>query len=153
MENGNITSSNLPSQSVPPVSPEEIRRQRRIIIGLSLGLFIFIVLLVGSFILLLNAPPQNVELLRDILIIYMALQSMLVGFVLIILIIQLARLTNLLQNEIKPILTSLDVTTSTLRGTTTFLSDSLTEPVIKMNEYMAGISKLLVLLGIIRKVE
>ena len=79
---------------------------------------------------------------RDIFIILMALQSLLIGVVLLILIYQLTRLINLLQNEIKPILDSTNETASTLKGTARFLSDHLAEPVMKLNEYLAGIQKL-----------
>jgi len=78
----------------------------------------------------------------------MALESLLIGAVLVILIVQVARLTNLLQNEIKPILDSTNETVSTLRGTTEFLSDNLVQPVIKLNEYIAAVQRLLELLGI-----
>jgi hypothetical protein len=40
---------------------------------------------------------------------------------------------------------------NTLRGTTAFLSDNLVEPVMKLNEYSAGIQKLVELIGLIRK--
>ena len=63
------------------------------------------------------------------------------SFTLVILIIQLARLINLLQNEIKPILDSTNRTVSTMRGTVTFISDNLTEPVVKLNEYFAAFSE------------
>jgi hypothetical protein len=45
---------------------------------------------------------------------------MLTGLALTILIIQIARLTNLLENEVKPILNSTNETVSNLRGTTKF---------------------------------
>ena len=65
------------------------------------------------------------------------------GGVMIILIIQLARLTLLLQNEIKPILDSTSETANTLRGTTAFLSEHLVEPVLKLNQYLAGLNRLI----------
>jgi hypothetical protein len=67
----------------------------------------------------------------------MALETIIVGLVLVILIYQIAKLTNLLETEIKPILESTNETISTLRGTTKFISDNLVEPVIKLNETMA----------------
>jgi amino acid permease len=72
----------------------------------------------------------------------MALESFIIGLALIILIVQLATLINLLQNEIKPILNSTSETVNTLRGTATFLSDNLAEPVIKLNETVAVIRRL-----------
>jgi len=56
--------------------------------------------------------------------------------------VQLATLINLLQNEIKPILEATNETANTVRGTAKFLSDSAVEPVIKLNEYLAGLKKL-----------
>jgi hypothetical protein len=63
----------------------------------------------------------------------------------------LARLINLLQHEIKPIIESTNETVSTLRGTSQFLSDNISEPVIRLNEYMAGVSALFGILRAPRK--
>jgi hypothetical protein len=38
-----------------------------------------------------------------------------------------------------------------LRGTTVFLSENLVGPVIKLNEYMAGFSQLLQVIGLAKK--
>lgn len=99
-------------------------------------------LVVGFVILMMATGSENVGKIRDIFIIFMALESLIIGIVLVILIIQLAVLINLIQNEIKPILQATNETVSTLKGTTAFISDNLAEPVIKLNEYMAGLSKL-----------
>lgn len=96
-------------------------------------------------------PTTDTARIRDVFIIFLALQSVLMGVALIVLIIQVARLIVLLQNEIKPILDSTNETVSSLRGTTIFLSDNLVEPVIKMNEYLAGVSQLIAVLGLGKK--
>jgi len=75
--------------------------------------------------------------IRDVFIIFMALETLVVGVALVILIVQLAVLTNLLQNEVKPILDSTSEAVNTLKGTVRFVSDNLTEPVIKLNEKLA----------------
>jgi membrane protein implicated in regulation of membrane protease activity len=113
--------------------------------------FVILVALVIVSVIYLLRPATDTAKIRDVFIIFMALQSMLTGITLVILMIQLARLINLLQNEIKPILDSTNETVSNLRGTTTFLSDNLVEPVIKLNEYLAGFSQLLLALGLVRK--
>jgi nitrate reductase gamma subunit len=125
----------------PTSSPEELRSQRSILIGIIIGVLLLIGLIVGS-VLLLASPRTDTARVRDIFIIFMALESLLIGLVLIILVIQLARLINLLQNEIKPIMDSTNETVSTLRGTATFLSDNMVEPVLKINEYLAGFRQL-----------
>jgi len=118
------------------------------LLGKKLWLFILLaVLLLGGFIagivLLLGAEPEVAGQIRDIFIIVMAMEFLVIGVALIILIIQIAILTNLMQNEVKPILTSTQDTVNTLKGTVRFLSNNVSEPVIKLNEYLAGFRKLL----------
>lgn len=103
---------------------------------------LIISLLVGGALILFNQQTEVTAQIRDVFIIFMALESLLLGVALVILIIQLAILINLLQNEIKPILNSTNETVNTLRGTATFLSDNLVEPVIKLNEYLAAFKRL-----------
>jgi len=103
-----------------------------------LAILLVIGLMVWGVIALLNSDLDTTGRIRDIFIIFMALEFLVVGVALVVLMVQLATLINLLQNEIKPILTSTNETVSTLRGTVTFLSDNLAQPVIKLNEYLAG---------------
>lgn len=110
-------------------------------IGLIIAALLVLGLTVAGLILLLQ-PGTDTARVRDIFIIFMALEFLLIGVVMIVLIVQLARLTLLLQNEIKPILNSTNETASTLRGTTAFLSEHLVEPVMKMNQYLAGLSRI-----------
>ncbi|MCK4962815.1 MAG: hypothetical protein KAS19_10025, partial [Anaerolineales bacterium] len=91
------------------------------------------------------------EIIRDIVIIFMAVESSLIGIVMIILITQLARLTAMLQNEIKPILDSTNETLNTLRGTTTFLSNNLVDPVVKANSVITALRRAIELLPISRR--
>ena len=140
----------LPAAPAPESQPaEELRRQRAILIGVIVAAIILIVLIIISIWFLLQ-PATDTAKIKDVFIIFMALQSLFLGIILVVLIIQLARLINLLQNDIKPILDSTNETVSTLRGTTIFLSENVVEPVIKMNEYFAGIMKALAVLGLTR---
>jgi membrane protein implicated in regulation of membrane protease activity len=122
----------------------------KVVIGFIGGLVLLVALIAVSAYWLLRNPGQTTTI-RDIFIIFMALESLLLGIALIILIVQLARLINLLQNEIKPILNSTNDTVNTLKGTTTFLSNNLVEPVMKLNEYLAGFQKLLQIAGLTKK--
>jgi amino acid permease len=91
------------------------------------------------------------ENIRDIFIIFMALISIVIGAALVVLIVQIASLINLLNNEIKPILDATNETIATLRGTTEFLSANLVEPVVKLNSYLAGLTKALEMIGLKKK--
>ena len=108
-----------------------------IIGGGVLLLAVFIAITIG-----LTSPNTATDKIRDIVIIFMGLEFLFIGLVLIILIVQIARLINLLQNEIKPILNSTNETVNTLKGTAEFIGDHLSEPIIKMNEYLAAFSEL-----------
>lgn len=134
----------------PTLPPEELRRQRQL---LAIGVVVVIIILAAVIggIYLLAHPGTDTARVRDIFIILMAVESLFLGLVLVILIVQLARLINLLQNELKPILDSTNETVNTLRGTTAFLSDNLVEPVMKLNEYLAGLQQVLKLIGLTKK--
>jgi hypothetical protein len=155
MDNGNFASNDGQGQSQPtPVSSEisrqEQSRRRLTIIGLVVGFLILLALVVLA-VIYLASPTAPTEKIRDIFIILMALEFLVVGLALIILVIQLATLINLLQNEVKPILESTNETASTLRGTAVFLSDHLVEPVIELSAYLAGLGRLKNLIDIARK--
>jgi hypothetical protein len=81
----------------------------------------------------------------------MALEFGILGVALVVLLVQLAKLVNMLENEVKPIIASTQETLNTLKGTTEFLSENLVTPVIKLNSYMAGFKKVFDLLKIIRR--
>jgi len=128
-------------QKETSLSPAELRNRRKVVIITTIGLVVFIAVLVVFLVYLAN-PATPTQKIRDIFIIFMGLETLILGLALVVLIIQLARLINLLQNEIKPILNSTNETVNTLRGTTAFLSDNIVEPVIKLNEYFAAFKEM-----------
>ncbi len=139
-----------PSAEDLAVQRANLRKQRWIVAALVVGVIILVAVIVWA-IVALSSNPAAAANVRDIFIIFMALESLLVGAALVVLIVQLASLINLLQNEVKPILKSTTETVNTLRGTTEFLSENLVEPVIKLNSYLAGLKKIFDLLNITRK--
>jgi len=129
---------------------ENERRQRTIVITA----VIFVILLIGGIVAAvigLLQPNTPTEKIRDIFIIFMALESLLIGVALIILIVQFASLLNLLQNEVRPILDATNETVNHLRGTAEFLGENAVEPVIKLNSYLAGMKRMLELIGVKKK--
>ena len=143
--------------SSPPALPtsqdvdkETERRNRKITIYAT----IFAVAFLGLLILAIYGLTRDAgvtENIRDIFIIFMALISIVIGAALVVLIIQIASLINLLNNEIKPILDATNETIATLRGTTEFLSENLVQPVVKLNSYLAGLTKMLEMIGMKKK--
>jgi len=138
----NVTTTPPDQRPEPELSPAEKERQDRIrMIVMGIIAVLILGLLITGIVLLATAPGDTTSRVRDIFIIVMALESLVIGVALIVLIVQLAVLINLIQNDLKPILYSTNETVNTLRGTVTFLSDNLAEPVIKLNEVLAGFKK------------
>jgi len=122
------------------------------------GTILFIVLallllagLVAGVVALATSQPETTGQVRDIFIIILALESFLVGVALILLMIQLAVLTNLIQNEVKPILESTRETISTLKGTSKFISERAVKPIISVSSFMAGYRKFFEIIGFIKR--
>jgi len=112
-------------------------KKRTIALIIIIGLVLIAGLVIGAAFLLDKDNADKTSQVRDVFIIFMALETLVVGIALIILVIQLAILTNLIQNEVKPILESTTETVNNLKGTVRFLSNNLTEPVIKINQSLA----------------
>ena len=150
----------LPTQQTvtpPPPTPEELaaireaeRKQKAITTTVIAGIVVFLVLLVVA-IYALMLPGTPTDKIRDVFIIVVALESLVIGVALIVLVVQLASLINLLQNEVRPILHATNETVNTLRGTAEFLGENLVEPVIKLNGYLAGLTRMLELMGLKKK--
>jgi MFS family permease len=148
---------NMTEHTQAVVTPEEeateraaLRRQRWMLAGI---IFFGLLLIAGIVIAIiaLTSHPDAASNWRDIFIIFMAVESLIVGVAVIVLLLQVASLINLLQNEIKPILYSTSETVNTLRGTTEFLSENMVEPVIKLNSSIAGLRRFFELFGLKQK--
>lgn len=138
-----------PSPEIPltveELDPEQVTRatdkKSSKHIGLIIVGILLLIAIIAGFAALAASSTDTTARVRDIFIIFMALESLVIGAALIILIVQLAILINLLNNEVRPIIKSTNQTVNTLRGTVQFLSDNLSDPVIKMNEILAGMRK------------
>jgi ABC-type dipeptide/oligopeptide/nickel transport system permease component len=141
----------------PPLTPEQVaaskaqERQMKIIIAAVIAAVVVILIGLGFAIYALLQPGTPTDRIRDIFIIIVALETFVIGAALIILLIQIASLINLLQNEVRPILQATNETINTLRGTAEFLGESVIEPVIKLNGYLASIQRVLELMGLKQK--
>jgi predicted tellurium resistance membrane protein TerC len=135
-----------PNPAEPKSKPMSEGQRRAILIGVVVGVVVIVAALIAAAFWLV-ANPSIAASVRDVFIIFMGLVFCLIGAALVILIFQLAVLTNMLQHEIKPILDSTNETVNTLRGTTTFISENLVEPIVKLNAYMAAMAQVVDSLG------
>lgn len=142
------------SSKVPePVStPVETRLKRNLILSLVIvGMLLIgmtallVVLAVDAYRSPAHPTPGTavVSLLRDVAIILVAFETLLIGILLIILIIQVQVLVSLLRNEIRPMLEAINDTLATVRGTTRFVSHHVVSPAIQVASFMAGVWRVL----------
>ncbi|MBP6178642.1 MAG: hypothetical protein KA473_15435 [Anaerolineales bacterium] len=141
-------------QTPPALTPEQLaelrekeRQQKQMMTGI-IAVVVVLVALLGVAIYFLLQPATPTDKIRDVFIIVVALETLVIGVALIVLIVQLASLINLLQNEVRPILNATNETVNTLRGTVAFLGEEVVEPVMKLSGYLAGLKRMLELMGI-----
>ena len=139
-----------PNSEESTPSSEQEQKTKRIITAVIVGAVIILAGLIVAIIVLMQ-PATPTDRIRDVFIIVVALESLIIGVALIVLIVQLASLINLLQNEVRPILTATNETVNNLRGTAEFLGENVVEPVIKLNGYLAGMNRVIELMGIKKK--
>ena len=128
-----------PQQEKPRVS------QRFLYIGIAVIIVLLAVLVVLTILAFRN--PLHTQTLRDIAIIALALESGLIGLAILVLIVQVAKLTNMVEFEVKPILENTNKALGTVRGTAGFLSERMVAPVIKASGYASGVARLAGTLG------
>lgn len=128
----------------PPVeySPEQSERSEYIprvyvTIGI-IAVLVLAVLFIFAVIWVAQNYADTVEALRDLMIIALALVSCIFGITLMLLFVMVVRLLNMLEFEIKPILEKTNETLGTVRGTTTFVSQNVVQPVTRASSYVAG---------------
>lgn len=129
---------------------EQARKKKTI--GVIIAAIVLLILagIITGIVFLSRSESQEIEKVRDIFIIILAFESLLIGAALIILIVQLALLSNLIQHEIAPILSSTKETVQTVKGTSKFISDKAISPIVSAAGLLAGGRKLFELIGFIR---
>jgi len=125
-------------------------RQTKSLVAIGIVAAIVLIAALALAVYALLQPGTPTERIRDIFVIIVSLETLVIGVALVILLVQLAALINLLQNELRPILEATSETVNNLRGTAQFLGESVVEPVIKLNSYLASIRRVLELMGIKR---
>lgn len=76
--------------------------------------------------------------IRDVAIVLLALESLVIGVLLALTLIQIRKLVRLLREEIAPMLDAASQTLDTVNGTASFVSQNVVTPLIKVSSYSAG---------------
>ncbi len=77
-------------------------------------------------------------IVRDIAIVLLALETLVIGVLLAVTLVQIRSLARMLRNEVLPMLKSANDTVATVKGTSRFVSDQVVEPIIKVSSASAG---------------
>jgi len=150
------TNPQLPATTTTPstaASKWTIKRITMIASGVLIGA-ILLIFVIGILLALLtdaNQTAPRIQIIRDIVIIILALQGIVIVVALAVLILQVARLINLLQNEVIPILENTKDTLNAAKGTVEFVSDNVTEPLVRASAFTAGLRVLITEMGGIRR--
>ena len=110
------------------------------IIGITLVLM-FVTITVLLVMLVRN--PELTQLIRDIMIIALAIEGLFIGIAIILAIFQITKFIRLLQDDIKPILEQANETLSTVRSTAGMVNENLTGPIMKIAGTLSGTMRFL----------
>jgi hypothetical protein len=136
MEENAVTSSPIPSEQGDDGGGLSTPAK----IGIGVAILVGAVLLILAIIFLLRNPTTT-ETVRDLFIIVLALESLVIGTLLVVLVYQLIVLIKMLRNDVKPMLESTQETLNTIKGTTTFVSQRVTKPAMAASSYVSGIGR------------
>ena len=115
----------------------------------AVGAAVVALIIVGGLIILgvvlFNNPPAAATL-RDIVIVFLGIQSILIGLLLIVLLVaviyvalKLYDLAQFVQNELRPVLQRADDTMRTVNSRTVFISNAAVKPVVEIMAYASAV--------------
>ena len=133
--------TNQPTSKLAPAKPKPTQTNWKVIAGL-VGAGLLILAIIVGILFLLTRNPQVTANLRDVAIILFATIGLflmiVLGALMIVLVYYMQSLVALLRNEIKPVLTNVNQTVNTVRGTTSMVGDNLAKPIVKAASFLAG---------------
>jgi len=120
-------------------------RSVTLVVGGVLGGIVLVIFVLGLLLALfsdVDATAARVQIVRDIFLIILALQSIVIVVALIVLILQISKLINLLRNEVMPILNNTQETIQSAKGTVEFVGKNVSEPITRLGGFFAGLGVL-----------
>lgn len=123
-------------QSTTPTDQAALDRRIQLMI-VGGGILILAALILA--IVLMATHAEATVVVRDIAIVFVAVETLFIGIAMIFLMLQIQLLIKVLREEIQPLLKSVNETASTVRGTTVFVSENLVSPIIKAAGFSAAV--------------
>src|SRR5688500_456906 len=120
-----MTEATEQAAATPAKKASQWTLQRIIVIAAAgLGGVIVLLFVIGLLFALFSdvqATAPRIQIIRDVFIIIMSLEFILIIGALAVLILQVARIVNLLQSEVKPVLENAKETVNSAKGTVEFV--------------------------------
>ena len=113
-------------------------RAKKMIVIVSIAVVVIVALLVAAGVFLYSRPQATI-FLRDIAVIILAFETLMVIFFLGVMTVLLIYVILTLEREIKPVLDATSETIYTVRGTTTFVSDTVVSPTIEVASIVGAV--------------
>ena len=152
-------SQNVQSTAVtPPAEAEKKSRwtiQRVVFLSSGvLGAIIAIIFVIGLLLAFsgqLEVTALRIQYIRNIFMVILGFEGILIIGSIAVLIVQITRLVNMLKRDVKPVLTTAQETVNTAKGTVEFVGDNAVRPIIRASAFMSGVGVVLRDVGGIRR--
>jgi hypothetical protein len=119
-------------------SLSNLTTKQKVAIGMT---FFAIVVIIVFTVVYLVTHPGVARVTRDLLIIVLAIELLILNIATIVMLWQTIKLLDYLVNELAPVIKNLQETVGTVRGTTTFVSDNVVNPTIEAASKIAGVRR------------
>ncbi|MBN2006124.1 MAG: hypothetical protein JXA21_22400 [Anaerolineae bacterium] len=130
-----------PAEGASPETPQSATKSAKRAQFLYITIAVVILGLFITFIVFMATHAEATANIRDIAIVFVAIETSIIGLAAIMLIFQIQMLIQVLRDEIQPLLQSFSDTASTVRGTTEFVSQNMVSPIIKAAGFAAGVQR------------
>jgi len=99
----------------------------------------------------LEITALRIQYFRNIFMVIIGLEGILIIGSIAVLIVQIARLVNMLKRDVKPVLTTAQETVNTAKGTVEFVGDNTVRPIIRTSAFLSGMGVVIRDVGGIRR--
>ena len=145
----------VPAPTTEPESASKWTVQRIVFVSAGvLGAIIVVIFGIGlllAFSSELEITALRMQYIRNIFLVVLGFEGILIIGSIAILIIQISRLVNMVKLEVKPVLTTAQETVNTAKGTVEFVSDNSVRPIIRTSAFLSGLGVVIRDVGGIRR--
>lgn len=128
----------LPDETVSKSSVDKKKSRRMTAIGI--GVAVMLVLIAAGFVLMIRGGVTGV--VRDIIIIFLAVESLVLVGLMAALVIQMTLLVRMMRDEVRPLIASAQETVNSARGATQFVSRKIITPTANAAASAARIARM-----------